>query len=96
MKDKLFEIRLQIHYTNSRSYNAGCETIFVVAPDQQEGERITDVYFKDYYKKNNIEKRIAHVVFCKEVDGLIQEPEKPLTRKVYTEKVFKTRLFQSR
>lgn len=86
---------MQIHYTNSASYNAGCETVLLVANDQQEATRITNAYFEDYYKKKNIKKRVSHVVFCEEVDGFIQEPEKPLTRKVYTEKIFKPRLLKS-
>jgi hypothetical protein len=95
MRDKLFKIRVQLYYTNSKSYNAGCEDVFVVAANRIEGERIIYEYFLDYYQKNNIQKRIAGFISGQEVDGFIQVVEKPLTRKVYIEKVFKTRPLHS-
>lgn len=86
MIDKLFHLRAQIYYTNSKSYNAGCEDVYLVAKDIDDAGRIATLHFRDYYKKRQEHKRAAHVVFCNEMVGFIQEPPIPLKRNVIFEK----------
>lgn len=86
MTDKLYHIRIQIYYTNSHSYNAGCEDGYVVAKSEDEAYKIGKEHFQNYFDKNNIKKKPVNLVFCTEMPNYIQEIKKPLTRNILFEK----------
>jgi hypothetical protein len=86
MLEKLFHIRLQIHYTNSKSYNAGCEDAYVVAENEDMAFENSERYFNWKFKETCANKRVASLVFCSELKKFIPAIGEQLTREVIFEK----------
>lgn len=81
MIEKLFDIRLQLHYTNSKSYIAGCEDVFVVGTDAEDAFKRAKANFVT--RPNTV---VAHSVFIKEITNFIPDKGAALQRNVLIEK----------
>jgi hypothetical protein len=59
--EKLFKLRLEMHWTNSHSYVGGCPDVFVMAQNVEEAKK------KVYANYKEVNKRVAGVIMEEEV-----------------------------
>ena len=85
MVEKLFKIRVQMHYTNSHSYIAECIDAYVVAENKESAHRQATIYFNNKCRENKEHKTTGSIVFCEELKNFIPTLGESSTRKVLFE-----------